>query len=66
MHFIWLLASSYIADFNARNKLLTQKLLNKAIDIINFAKHFLNFTGPLKKLFHYTIFQKFLHSFIIH
>ena len=36
-------ASSYVADFNTRNKLLTQKLLNKAIGIINFAKHFQNF-----------------------
>ena len=33
-------ASSYVADFNTRNKLLTQKLLNKAIGIINFAKPF--------------------------
>ena len=36
-------ASSYVADFNTHNKLLTQKLLNKAIGIINFAKHFQNF-----------------------
>ena len=36
-------ASSIVADFNTRNKLLTQKLLNKAIGIINFAKHFQNF-----------------------
>ena len=36
-------ASSYVADFNTRNKLLTQTLLNKAIAIINFAKHFQNF-----------------------
>ena len=36
-------ASSYVTDFNTRNKLLTQKLLNMAIRIINFAKHFLNF-----------------------
>ena len=36
-------AYSYVADFNTRNKLLTQKLLNKAIGIINFAKPFLNF-----------------------
>ena len=35
-------ASSYVADLNTRNKLLTQKLLNKAIGIINFAKHFQN------------------------
>ena len=35
-------ASSYITDFNTRNKLLTQKLLNKAIGIINFAKPFLS------------------------
>ena len=36
-------ASSYVADFNTRNKLLTQKLFNKAIGIINFAKPFRNF-----------------------
>ena len=36
-------ASSYITDFNTCNKLLTQKLLKKAIGIINFAKPFLNF-----------------------
>ena len=36
-------ASSYVADFNTRNKLLTQKLLIKAIGIINFAKLFQNF-----------------------
>ena len=36
-------ASSYVADFNTRNKLLTQNFLNKAISIINFAKHFQNF-----------------------
>ena len=35
--------SSHVADFNTRNKLLNQKLLTKAIGIINFAKHFLNF-----------------------
>ena len=36
-------ASSYVADFNTRNKLLTKKFLNMAIGIINFAKHFQNF-----------------------
>ena len=36
-------ASSIVADFNTRNKLLTQKPLNKFIGIINFAKHFQNF-----------------------
>ena len=39
-------ASSHVADFNTRNKLLTQKFLsflNKVIGIINFAKSFLNF-----------------------
>ena len=36
-------ASSHVADFNTRNKLLTKKLLNKAIGIINIAKPFLNF-----------------------
>ena len=37
------LASSHIADFNTRNKLLTQNFLNKVIRIITFAKSFLNF-----------------------
>ena len=36
-------ASSYVTDFNTRNKLLTQNFLNKAIGIINFAKPLLNF-----------------------
>ena len=36
-------ASSYVVDFNTRNKLLTQNFLNKAIGIINFAKPFPNF-----------------------
>ena len=36
-------ASSIVADFNTRNKLLTQKPLNKVIVIINFPKHFQNF-----------------------
>ena len=37
-------ASSYVADFNTCNKLLTQKLLKQGyIGIINFAKHFQNF-----------------------
>ena len=36
-------ASSYVADFNTRKKLLTQNFLNKAIGIITFAKPFLNF-----------------------
>ena len=36
-------ASSYVADLNTRNKLLTQKFLNMDIGIINFAKHFQNF-----------------------
>ena len=36
-------ASSQVADFNTRNKLLTQNFLNKAIDFINFAKPILNF-----------------------
>ena len=35
-------ASSYVADVNTRNKLLTQNI-NKAVGIINFAKPFLNF-----------------------
>ena len=34
-------ASSHVANFNTRNKLLTQKLLNKAIGIINFTNMFL-------------------------
>ena len=36
-------ASSHVADFNTRNKLLAQNFLNKAIGVINLAKHFLNF-----------------------
>ena len=37
-------ASSYVADFNTRNKLLTQKLLKQGYQgIINLAKHFQNF-----------------------
>ena len=36
-------ASSYVTDFNKRNKFLTAKLLSKAIGIINSAKHFPNF-----------------------
>ena len=36
-------ASSYVADINTGNKLLSQKFLNKAIGIINFAKPFQNF-----------------------
>ena len=35
--------SSYVADFNTRNKLLLRNFLSKAIGIINFAKPFLNF-----------------------
>ena len=34
-------ASSYVADFNTRNKL--RNFLHKAISIINFTKHFRNF-----------------------
>ena len=36
-------ASSYVADFNTHNKLLTQKRLKQGFSIINFAKHFQNF-----------------------
>ena len=36
-------ASSYVADFNTRNKLFLRNFLNKAIGIINFAKLFQNF-----------------------
>ena len=36
-------ASSHAADFNTRNKLLTQKLLKQGYLTINFARHFLNF-----------------------
>ena len=35
-------ASSNVAVFNTRNKFLLRNFLNKAISIINFAKHFLN------------------------
>ena len=34
-------ASSHVADFNTRKKVSTQKLLNKAIGIINFTKPYL-------------------------
>ena len=37
-------ASSYVTDFNTRNKVLTQNFLNKAISIINLTKSSLNFT----------------------
>ena len=40
-------ASSHVADFNIRNKLLTQKLLNQTAGIINFAKPFLNFIDDI-------------------
>ena len=36
-------ASSYVTDFNTRNKLLTQKLLKQGYRHHNFAKHFQNF-----------------------
>ena len=36
-------ASRHVADFYTRNKLLTKKLLNNAMGIINFAKPFLDF-----------------------
>ena len=36
-------ASSHVADFNTRNKLLTRNFLNKVIGIMNFTKPFLNF-----------------------
>ena len=36
-------ASSYVAEFNTRNKFLTQKLLKQGYRFINFAKHFQNF-----------------------
>ena len=43
-------ASSYVTDFNTRNKLLTQKLLKKDIGIINFAKPFLNFIDDARMI----------------
>ena len=36
-------ASSYVADFNTRNKLKLRNFLNKAIGIITFIKHFQKF-----------------------
>ena len=36
-------ASSYITDFNTRNKFKLRNFFNKTIGIINFAKAFLNF-----------------------
>ena len=42
-------ASSHAADFNTGNKLLTQRnFLNMAINIINFAKPFLNFKSKFQ------------------
>ena len=43
---------SNVNDFNNRNLFLTAKLLKQG------------YTGPLKKLFHYAIFQKFFHIFL--
>ena len=34
---------NHVADFNARNKCLTAKILQQGIGIINFEIHFLNF-----------------------
>ena len=39
--------SSHVDDFNYRNKVLTAKLLNKNIDIINFLRRFQNFIGGI-------------------
>ena len=39
-------ASSYVTDFNTRNKLLTKKLLKRRI--MHFAKPFLNFIDDTK------------------
>ena len=36
-------ASSYVANFNTRNKLLTQKLLKQGYRYHNLSKHFQNF-----------------------
>ena len=36
--FVFARASSYVADFNTRNKLLTKKLLKQAISIIKVSK----------------------------
>ena len=36
-------ASSYVADFNTRNKLFTQKLLKQGYRYHKLCKHFLNF-----------------------
>ena len=35
--------SSYVTDFDTRNKLLTRNFLDQAISIINFAKPFQSF-----------------------
>ena len=40
-----------VANLNARNKCLTAKLLQQAIGIINFEKHFINFIADTMKSF---------------
>ena len=44
-------ASSYVADFNTRNKLLTQKLLKQGYWYNKLAKHFQNFKDDTMILF---------------
>ena len=39
--------SSYVDDFNTRNKVLTENFLNKDIDIINFVRRFQSFIGGI-------------------
>ena len=39
--------SSHVDDFNTRNKVLTAKLLRRAIDIIKFVRGFQNFIGGI-------------------
>ena len=42
------------------------KVLANVIELFNVVFCILKCTGPLKKLFHYAIFQKFFHIYIIH
>ena len=43
--------SSHVADFNARNKFLTAKLLKKAVGIINFERFSPNFIADTMNWF---------------
>ena len=42
--------SSHVDDINTRNKVLTENVLNKDIDITNLVRRFQNFIGGIWKL----------------